>query len=103
VLAVLDDRVVSPPAGKVLEGVSLRVVAELCQRLGLPFVRCEIDQEELDGASEILLSNTTDCLVGVSRLDGRPVPIPGPILLSLLDAWSNLVGVDLRQQMAGES
>ena len=94
-LAVFDDWIVSPPPGRVLEGVSLGVVAELCKKLGLRFARREIEREELNDASELLLTNTTDCIIGVSSLDGEPVFFPGPVLNRLLHAWSDLVEVDL--------
>lgn len=97
VIAVFDDWLVSPPQGAVLEGISLGVVKELCDKLDLGFVRRDIERDELTDASELFLSNTTDCVVGVSRLDGEPVPFPGPVLNRLLDAWSELVGMNLRQ------
>jgi branched-chain amino acid aminotransferase len=100
VIAVINHELVSPPAGTVLEGVSLGVVEELCKKLRLRFVRRALHREDLDDASEILLTNTTDCIVGVSRLDGQPVPFPGPMLHRLLDAWSDLVGVNLRGDAA---
>jgi branched-subunit amino acid aminotransferase/4-amino-4-deoxychorismate lyase len=96
-LAVIDGQVISPPTGSVLEGVSLGVVKELCERLGLRFWRDNLEREDLSDASEILLTNTTDCVAGVSRLDDEVVPFPGPVLSSLLDAWSELVGVDMRR------
>ena len=43
VLAVLAGGVVRPPAGQVLEGVTLGVVAELCGDLGLTFSEDAID------------------------------------------------------------
>lgn len=94
-LAVMDGQIISPPVGTVLEGVSLGVVKELCERLGLPFWRDNLEREDLSDASELLLTNSTDCIVGVSRLDGEPVPFPGSVLNSLIGAWSELVGVDL--------
>lgn len=95
-LAVIDGQVISPPTGTVLEGVSLGVVKDLCERLGLRFWRDNLEREDLSDASELLLTNTTDCVVGVSRLDDEPFPFPGSVLGSMLDAWSELVGVDLR-------
>jgi branched-subunit amino acid aminotransferase/4-amino-4-deoxychorismate lyase len=97
IVAVVDGIVRSPTSGEVLEGVSLGVVAELCVQLGIPFVRDELTRDELFVASEIMLTNTTDCIVGVSSFDKQPVPFPGPILDRLLDAWSELAGVDLRR------
>jgi branched-subunit amino acid aminotransferase/4-amino-4-deoxychorismate lyase len=96
-LAVIDGQVISPPVGSVLEGVSLGVAKELCERLGVRFWRDNLEREDLSDASEILLTNTMDCAIGVSHLDGEPVAFPGPVLGSLLEAWSELVGVDLRR------
>jgi branched-chain amino acid aminotransferase len=98
VLAVLAGVVTSPPSGTILEGISLGVVRELCQKLVVPFAERLFTTNELGTASEVLMTNTTYCVAGVSRLDGRTVPFPGPIFGRLLDAWSEFVGVDLRPQ-----
>jgi branched-subunit amino acid aminotransferase/4-amino-4-deoxychorismate lyase len=103
VLAVLDGAVVSPPRERILGGVTLGVVEDLCRHLGLSFVERPIAVDDLKRASEVLLANTTYCLAGVSRIGEWAVPFPGPILDRLLDAWSQWVGVDIRRQMAGRS
>jgi branched-chain amino acid aminotransferase len=95
-VAVLDGVVTSPPAGTILDGVSLGVVRELCRKLDLSFAERPISLADLESASEIVLTNTSYCLAGVADVDGRPVPFPGPILNRLLDAWSDLVGVNVR-------
>jgi branched-chain amino acid aminotransferase len=101
VLAVLDGVVVSPPRTRILGGVSLGVVEDLCRRLGLPFAERPITLPDLARSSEILLANTTYCLAGVSRIADWPVPFPGPTLNRLLQAWGDCVGADLRREMAG--
>ena len=96
VLAVLDGVVTSPPTGTVLEGVSLGVVRELCKARQIPFAERAIAVADLALASEVLLTNTTYCVAGACRVDEFRVPFPGPILNRLLDAWSELVGVNVR-------
>jgi branched-subunit amino acid aminotransferase/4-amino-4-deoxychorismate lyase len=96
VLVVQDGEVVSPH-DQVLEGVSLGVVGDLCAKIGIGFTRRHVKSDDLKSASEVLLTNTTDCVVGVSSLNGQPVPFPGPVLRQLQDAWSSLVGMDIRQ------
>lgn len=96
VVAVLDGVVASPPAGTVLDGVSLGVVRELCQAGHIPFAERPITVADLALASEVLLTNTTYCVAGVSRIDEFRVPFPGPTLHRLLDAWTDLVGADVR-------
>lgn len=95
-IAVLDGVVTSPPTATVLPGVSLGVVRELCQGLAIPFAERALTVADLHRASETLLTNTSYCVAGVSRIDGRPVPFPGPILQRLLDAWTELVGTNVR-------
>jgi branched-subunit amino acid aminotransferase/4-amino-4-deoxychorismate lyase len=95
VVAVLNGVLTSPPAGTILDGISLRVVRELCRSRAIPLAETPFTVSDLDQASEVLLTNTTYCVAGVSRIDDRPVPFPGPILNRLLDAWTELVGVDV--------
>lgn len=99
VLAVFDGVVVSPRRERILHGVSLGVVEDLCKQLGVSFVERTFTVIDLERASEVLLANSTYCLAGVSRIGDRPVPFPAGILDRLLDAWSRCVGVDVRQQM----
>ena len=95
-VAVLAGTVTSPPAGTVLEGVSLGVVRELCRAGQIPFAERAMTMADLARASEVLVTNTTYCVAGVSRIDESPVPFPGPILNRLLDAWTELVGTEVR-------
>src|SRR5205823_5355258 len=95
-VAVLEGVVTSPPARTILDGVSLGVVRELCQAGHIPFAERAMTVADLALASEVLVTNTTYCVAGVSRIDAFRVPFPGPILNRLLDAWTELVGVDVR-------
>jgi branched-chain amino acid aminotransferase len=95
-LAVIDGVVTSPPSDTILTGVSLGVARELCRANAIPFVERPLFLADLIGSSEVLLTNTTYSVTGVSGLDDRAIPFPGPILNRLLDAWTNLVGVDVR-------
>jgi len=95
-VAVLQGVVTSPPAGTILDGVSLGVVRELCRAKAVPFAERRFTIPDLHSASEVLLTNTTYCVAGVSRLADQAVPFPGPILNRLLDAWTELVGADVR-------
>lgn len=98
-LIVENGTVVSPPAGNVLGGVSLTVVRELCHTLNIPCIERPLQLAECLAAEEAMLSNTSFCLAGVSRLAGVMLPWPGPITVALGDAWSRLVGFDYRAQI----
>ena len=103
VLAVFDAVVVSPPRERILHGVTLGVIEDLCKQLGISFVERSFTVNDLERASEVLLANTTYCLAGASRIGDRRVAFPGGILDRLLDAWSHCVGVDIRRQTIGPS
>jgi branched-chain amino acid aminotransferase len=100
-VAVRGDELLTPPAGGVLDGVSLKVVCELAGRLGLTVREARLTPRDCATADELLLTCTTWCLAGVSRLDGRPVPWPGPVYRRLLRAYSDYAGTDVERQALG--
>src|SRR5262249_48798772 len=95
VLLVLGGKVVSPPRANILEGISLRVVIELCSQVQIPFEERPLQLADLAGAEEVMLTSTPYCLVGVSRCQGTAVPWPGRIYERLVKAWSDAVGVNI--------
>jgi branched-subunit amino acid aminotransferase/4-amino-4-deoxychorismate lyase len=102
-LIVHDGAVITPPRTSVLDGISLRVVEELCRDLAIPFVERPLTLTECQSADEALLAGTAFCVAGVRRLDGVTLPWPGPIRRRLLAAWSARVGVDIEGQILGRS
>jgi branched-chain amino acid aminotransferase len=91
--------IISPPRENVLEGVSLKVVGELCARLGTPLVYRNISLDDCYAADEALLTNTSYCLAHVVKINGRSFPGPGPIFRRLLEAWNDEAGVNIHRQI----
>lgn len=100
-LLVRGGAVVRPPRGSVLDGVSVRVVEELCGRLGLPFMEGAFTLADAQSADEAMLVGTAFCLAGVRWLEGATLPWPGPITSGLLRAWGDEVGLDIAGQFLG--
>ena len=100
-LIVVGTQVISPVAERVLPGISLQVLRELCDDLGLEFEQQELQAADLDRADEALVASTPYCLAPVTRINGQPVGDgePGPIADRLLTAWDTLVGLDIRKQI----
>jgi branched-subunit amino acid aminotransferase/4-amino-4-deoxychorismate lyase len=94
------EGLVSPLPEHILFGVSLGVVQELAAKLNIPFVERPLTVEELRSADEAMLTSTSVCVLPIVACDGRPIATgaPGPIFHQLLTAWSNLVGLDIREQ-----
>jgi branched-subunit amino acid aminotransferase/4-amino-4-deoxychorismate lyase len=98
-LLVKGGIVISPPRYAILGGISLRTVEELCGKLGIGFEERSLSVIDCQRADEAMLSSTSYCLAGVSRINGQPVPWPGNTFQRLLAAWSERVGLDIRQQI----
>jgi branched-chain amino acid aminotransferase len=115
ILAVVDDTVIRPIPGTVLESISAKVVSRLCRQIGL---RCEkllldlreghVPEDSPDEKlasrriSELMLAGTGFCLAGVRRFSRgsqvRNYNCPGPVYRKLIAAWSELVNVDIAKQ-----
>ncbi len=98
-LIVRQGTVLTPPRDRVLGGISLLTVEELCRELGIPFSEQPITLADCQTADEAMLACTSWCLAGVSRLEDRSLPFPGPVYQRLLDAWSRRVGLDIGRQI----
>lgn len=94
------EGVVSPRMEKVLPGVSVAVVRELCGKLGVGFIERDLTLDELKSADEAWLSSTSICLLPVVRCDGQPIGdgAPGPVYERVLAEWNALVGLDIAEQ-----
>jgi branched-chain amino acid aminotransferase len=101
-LLVRDGALLTPPRHAVLEGVSLRVVEELCAALGIGFVERPLAVHDCLNADEAMVCSTPYCLAGVSRINGVPLTWPGAVFRRLLAEWSRQIGLDIRGQILGE-
>jgi branched-chain amino acid aminotransferase len=94
------EGLLSPPAAKILRGISLSAALELAGQLGIPFTQRDLTVEEVATADEVLLTSTSICALPVTRLNGRPIASgrPGAVFSRLLAAWGQMVGVDVAAQ-----
>jgi branched-subunit amino acid aminotransferase/4-amino-4-deoxychorismate lyase len=93
-LIVRNGTVFSPPWNSILNGVSLRVVKELCHELHIPFVERPIRLEDCRSADEAMLTGTAFCICGVSSINGLAVPWRGPVFSRLTLRWSERFGMN---------
>jgi branched-chain amino acid aminotransferase len=100
-LAYFDgEGIVSPPSDKILPGISVAVTIELARATGIPVVHRDITPEELNSANEIMLCSTSVCMLPVSSVNGSTIgrQVPGKVYLQLMEAWNDLVGLNVKQQ-----
>jgi branched-subunit amino acid aminotransferase/4-amino-4-deoxychorismate lyase len=96
-----EGEVLTPPSGRVLNGISRQVVTELAQAAGYNVKEHMISLELALKANEIWMSSTPYCMLPVTRFNETTISggQPGPVFQQILDAWSDLVGVDIREQI----
>jgi D-alanine transaminase len=81
VFVVLGKQIAAPPNNHlVLPGTTNDVVMELARKAKMPLVLREVTEDEVRAADEIWLTSATKEVLGVTRLDGKPVGSgkPGP-------------------------
>jgi branched-chain amino acid aminotransferase len=98
-LLVRGGVVCSPPGSLVLGGISLAVTEELCRQIGVGFEERPLTLADCRDADEALLTGTSFCLAGVSRINDMTLPWPGPVYRRLQEAWNQLVQIDIVGQI----
>jgi branched-chain amino acid aminotransferase len=80
-------------ADGILEGVTRRVMMDLCKKLGIPCVEKSLQRHDAYVADECFLTGTGAEAIPVTKIDGRVVGTgqPGPITRKLIEAFHRLV------------
>jgi len=105
IVAVRGNDLMRSPKGTVLESVSLGVLSELAERLGLGWFETDQSTAELATADELLLVGSGFGVAGVRALTAegieRVYDWPGLQTSRLIAAWSDLVGIAIDRQFDG--
>ena len=101
VFVVADGAIRTPKDNSILQGVTRQVVMELAEQMGNPVIEADLQPYDLYTADEVFFTRTTPRIIPVSRVDNRPIGarFPGEITEKLLAAHSDLVGVDIVDQI----
>jgi branched-chain amino acid aminotransferase len=87
VLLVRDGEVLSPRRSRILPGVSLKVVEELCAKEGIRFREADLKEADLATAEEAMICSTPFGIAPVGLLEGRRLRIDGGVVTRLRGAW----------------
>lgn len=100
-LCVVDGATILTPEQHVLKGVTRDVVAELASTLGFTFAYTRLSRDDLALAKEAFITSTPHCLLPVTSFDQQPIGSgkPGPVFRRLIEAFGELVGVNVVEQM----
>ena len=101
IFLIKDGTVATPKGQYVLEGITRRTVLDLADGLGMQTAECDLDLYDAYTADEAFLTSTSLCICPVSAVngtaigDGRP---PGPVTRRLMQAFTDLAGMDFEEQ-----
>lgn len=86
------------PERNILEGVTRKVVFELCERLSIPLEERLFTMYDVAQADECFITSSGICAMPVCAVDDYipRQPIPGPITQQLIDAFTADTGFDFR-------
>jgi branched-chain amino acid aminotransferase len=90
IFIVRDGQVQTPTTSDgILEGVTRKVMLELCRRNGIPCIEKTLQRHDVYIADECFLTGTGAEVVPVTKIDGRPIGTGsvGPITKRLSDAF----------------
>jgi len=93
--------IISPTRRNILWGVTLQTVKELAPTLGLEFIERDFQLYDVANADEAWLTTTPYCVAPCTKINGAPIGSgkPGPVFRKIIDAWSQLAGVNIERQI----
>ncbi len=101
IFLVKNGSVNTPQGQFVLEGVTRRTVLDLAEGLGLGVEERDLDLFDAYTADEAFLTSTSLCICPVASVNGTSVAgghPPGPVTRRLMQAFSDLAGMDFEGQ-----
>lgn len=100
---IKDNIVITPEPRNILRGISRAYVFELCEQLGMKYQEKNIDVYDVVNADEAFMTGTPFCILPVTSLNGDRIGGGklGTVTRTLLETWSNNVGVDIIGQIKG--
>lgn len=98
-----DGVLKTPHARGALAGISRETVLELAGVVGIPTQITDFQPYDIYTADEAFFTSTPYCIMPATKFNGLPVGdgTVGPVARQLLQAWSDLVGLDIVGQAQG--
>ena len=96
----LNGRLCSPSNKNVLDGITKNVLFELAAKLKIEIMEGNFTPYDAYNCEEAFLASTSPTIVPVQSINGvRPTKeVPGPLTKRLIQAWSDMVGLDIVAQ-----
>lgn len=100
-LCVVEGTTILTPERHVLKGISREVVGEIAVKLGLTLAYTRLVPDDLLRSNEAFLTSTPHCALPITKFNEQIIGSgqPGPVYHRVMTAWSEMVGVDIVEQM----
>jgi branched-chain amino acid aminotransferase len=93
IFCVSGGRVLTPPLGNILAGITRDTLLGLCRQLDIPVAEQNLSVYDLITGDEVFESSTLGEIIPISGIDGQPVggQAPGPITRRLAQELRKLI------------
>jgi branched-chain amino acid aminotransferase len=100
IFLVKGDELFTPEGRNILRGVTRGAVMDVAAELGIPCHERNVEPYDVVTADEMFFTSTSMAVLPATRFNGLPVGdgTVGPMVRSLLDGFSEMVGVDIVAQ-----
>jgi branched-chain amino acid aminotransferase len=101
-LIVKDGLIISPEGRNILRGISRAyVMKELASQIGIKCIEKNIEPYDVINADEAFMTGTPFCMLPVTSLNNVPIGDGrvGEVTRTLIEKWSDNVGVDIIEQI----
>ena len=102
VFMVKDGKLLTPRTINCLQGMTRGVILELAKELKIECAETDLCVYDLYNADELFITATSFTIYGVAKFNEKLMrkPIPGPITERLFSAFSEKVGINLKDRPA---
>jgi len=100
VFLVKDEKLLTPEPRNILRGTRRKCTMELAREMGIEVIECNLNAYDAITADEAFLTSTGFTLMPVVKVNGCQLGDGrmGPITNRILEAWNELVGLDIVAQ-----
>jgi branched-chain amino acid aminotransferase len=94
---VAGGKLYTPTDKNVLGGITRTTLFDLAGDLGIPVVEGNFTPYDVYSADEAFTASTSPTIGPVKSLNGLSIGqrVPGPVTISLIKAWNEMVGIDI--------
>ncbi len=89
--AVIDKNVITPPKDKILEGITRKIVINLCKKFNIPIIERKILIDEMKKFNEVFITASNKEILPIIKIDDTKISNePGEITKFLMEKYKEI-------------